>query len=618
MATELSPAPSIVELLRGDDCLSVRNGRLVLEEVDLEALAKRYGTPLYVISEDQLRHNVRSFTAAFSRHWPEGEVMILPSIKANLSIALRHVLSEEGAGCDTFGAGELEAALRAGAEPESISLNGSTKDPDLIERAVACGARVTLDSLAELESARRAARKLGTTAQIRLRVRPWLELDAGSDFHQGDLSIAIATQRYKPGIPTEQLFSLDPDELAGPELNLRGLMAHIGRQGADPRIWAELASWIAALTGRLGEAWGGWRPQEIDLGGGFPIPRDPFGRGAARRGAPALAPAIETYAAAVTSSLRDGLREAGVHPGGIRLEIEPGRAIYGNAGLHLARVLHVKRQSEPVARTWVETDTSEIFLADLHFEGNRWQTVVAGRADQSPTQVADVVGISCNLDVIVPDAELPEVERGDLIAFLDTGAYQEANASNFNAIPRPATVLVHGDQAETIKRADMRSDVFARDRVPPRLAASPQPVIGLDHVSVACAELDRSIRFYRDLLGIPLRDRGEARGGEVAEIIGTPNAHIRWADLELGRGQVLELIQYLDPPQRTGGAGHISLQVDDAAEAHRALRDAGVEVRSEPVELSESGPWAGCRCFYASDPDGLTVELIERPQRASG
>ena len=133
---------------------------------------------------------------------------------------------------------------------------------------------------------------------------------------------------------------------------------------------------------------------------------------------------------------------------------------------------NVKHQAQPIPYTWIETDTSETFLPDVNLERNRWTVCVAGRANGPATIVADVVGISCGFDVIVPAAELPEVRAGEVLAFIDTGAYQDANATNFNALPRPATVLVTGDQAELVKRAETVEDVFARDRIPPRLAPS--------------------------------------------------------------------------------------------------------------------------------------------------
>ena len=623
MAAELNTDAPVAELLSDDDTLSVRDGRLLLEDLELTALAERFGTPLYVVSEAQLRGNIRTLATAFASNWQEGEVLVMPSIKANFSLALRRILTEEGAGCDTFGAAELEAALRAGVDPALISLNGSSKDARLIERAVAAGVRITLDSLRELELAREAAAGLGVTAEVRFRVRPWLDLDEASDFHSDPVSIGIAAQRYKPGIPTEQLLALDPAAIESPEINLRGLMAHVGRQGRNPRIWNQLARWIAELSGRLSGLWRGWRPIEIDVGGGFPMPRDPFGGADRPTGQDVAPPAIDEYAAAIGAGLREGLGEYGLDSAGLRLEIEPGRALYGNAGVHLTRVLGVKRQLEPIPYTWVETDTSEVFLADVVFERNRWNAIVAERAAERRSQVADVVGVSCNLDVIVPDAELPEVEAGDVIVFLDTGAYQDANASNFNAMPRPATVLVRGGEADLIKRRETIAEVFARDLVPERLRGATAPGVRLDHVSVSCRDIERSLKFYADLLEIPIRGRGEMEGAELAEITGVPDGRARWADLDLGAGQVLELIEYVRPAGSATarafsdpGSGHISLRVANAERSYDTLRAAGVSVRSRPVELNEPGPWQGSHVFYTVDPDGVTVELIERPATA--
>ena len=137
------------------------------------------------------------------------------------------------------------------------------------------------------------------------------------------------------------------------------------------------------------------------------------------------------------------------------MEIEPGRSLYGNAGIHLCSVTNVKRQTLPIPYTWVETDTSEAFLPDVNLERNRWTVCVAGRANDPAEITADLVGISCGFDVIVPEAHLPEVRAGEVLAFIDTGAYQDANATNFNALPRPATVLVTDDQAELVASVHM-------------------------------------------------------------------------------------------------------------------------------------------------------------------
>jgi catechol 2,3-dioxygenase-like lactoylglutathione lyase family enzyme len=241
---------------------------------------------------------------------------------------------------------------------------------------------------------------------------------------------------------------------------------------------------------------------------------------------------------------------------------------------------------------------------------------------------ADVTGRTCALDVIVPDAELPPVEAGDVLAFLDTGAYQDATATNFNALPRPGTALVTGDRAELIRRHETLDDVFRRDLIPKRLRGGPAAAdardgwraTGIDHVSVTCGDLDRSLTFYRDLLGLALRARGDADGPSEFEITGIANPKVRWADLELPHGQVLELIEYERPrgtPSRPEpndpGATHISLRVPDADAVCERLRAAGAGVRSDPVTIDSPGAWHGARAFYAADPDGVTVELIQLP-----
>jgi catechol 2,3-dioxygenase-like lactoylglutathione lyase family enzyme len=192
-------------------------------------------------------------------------------------------------------------------------------------------------------------------------------------------------------------------------------------------------------------------------------------------------------------------------------------------------------------------------------------------------------------------------------------------------------------------------------------------VRGLDHVSVTVADLDRSLAFYRDLLGLRVREIGEEDGGQMATIVGFPGVRFRYADVELGGGQILELLQYLEPAgtqvaQRTcdPGSGHIGFVVDDIDEVHDRLTRAGVTVRSAPVTIEgqasgtlrvahardvhpipaeeaavqqpagvleaigadtvaieESDPWAGVRVFYAVDPDGVTVEFVQRPEGGS-
>ena len=425
----------------------------------------RFGTPIYVVSENQLRRNARRLVRAFSSQWP-GPVRVLPSIKANNVLALRRILTSEGLGCDTFGRSELWAALACDVPPGLVSVNGTGKSAELIEEAVAAGCRITLDSPRELLLTIAAARKLQRRAEVRVRARPNLSaLDqVPSDFSVEGDSITEVARRYKAGIPMNELLPLGESALRSDDVELVGVHAHFARHTRSLDAWAAMMQAFGDVVGRLSSAWGGWEPRELDVGGGIPTGRDPTGRAIARlprdRG---KAPPVERYAQVIGASLAESLNANGISSSDKTLEIEPGRACYADIGVHLSRVVNVKTESEPASLRFVELDTTDMFLIDAHIEHNRWAHLVASRASDPPTTMADLVGISCGFDTIIPDAALPDVGPGDLIALLDTGAYQEACASNFNAMGRPATVLVRDAEAMVVRRAETIEDVFRRD-----------------------------------------------------------------------------------------------------------------------------------------------------------
>ncbi len=450
---------------RIDQCLSVRDGHLWVEGCDTVELAARFGTPIYVVSENQLRRNARRILRAFSHQWP-GPVRVLPSIKANHVLALRRILTSEGLGCDTFGASELWASLACSVRPDLISVNGTGKSAQLVEQAVGAGCRVTLDSPRELDLAIAAARKHGRRAQVRVRVRPDLSaLDqVASDFSVEGDSITEVSRRYKAGIPMNDVLPLGERALQSDDVELVGVHAHFARHTRNLDAWATMMDAFGATVGALSAAWGGWQPQELDIGGGFPTSRDPTGRAIPRLAAQTgPAPPVERYAEVIASSLSQSLAAHGMDSSATTLEVEPGRACYADVGVHLSRVINIKHETVPSPLSFVELDTTEMFLIDVHLEHNRWSPMVANRAADPPNMVADIVGMSCGFDTIVPDAALPEPEPGDVVAFLDTGAYQEACASNFNAMPRPATVLVRDNTATVVRRAETIEDVFRRD-----------------------------------------------------------------------------------------------------------------------------------------------------------
>jgi diaminopimelate decarboxylase len=599
----------------------IRHGRLYVEDCDVTELAGRHGTPCYVVSEAQLRANARGITGAFAAAWPHGPVQVLPSFKAALSLAVRAILTDEGLGCDAFGGPELRAALRAGVPGERISLNGPRKDVATLTAAVGAGATVTLDDAGELDALRAAVAGAGRPARVHLRLRPdYSRITAPSDFAADSASVGQAAHAYKPGVPPEQAGALAIALLAEPGTELTGLMVHLGRHRGDLETWALMARCISEAVGGLVAELDGWVPRELDVGGGFPAPRDPLRRTPADDASlDPIAPPIDAFAETVGGELARGLRDAGVSPDGLVLQVEPGRSLHADTGIHLTTVQAIKRTSAPAEHTWIETDTSEQFLLDTLIEGNRWPVVVAERADAPPSGRADLVGCSCGFDVLVADALLPEVAPGDVVALLDTGAYQESLATNFNALPRPATVLVCGSHSEVIRRREREDEVFARDVVPPRLGGAASRTV--DHISVTCASLERSLVFYRDGLGLAVLERGAETDERIGEILGLPGARLRFADLALGDGRLVELLEYeapagraLRPQPNDAGAGHVALAVDDLEGALRRLRDHGFSSRSAPVLLDDhEGRWKDVRIAYVDDPDGFVIELIQRP-----
>lgn len=492
------------------DTLSERENRLFVEDRAASDLVEEFGSPLFVFSEAQLRANLRRFLAAFSAAWPEGPVDVLPAFKANTLLELRRIASEEGAGADIYSPEELDGVLRTGVDPDRVSVNGGGKSREHLHHCVAAGVRITVEDVDEIDLIQQVAAELGTVAKVRLRMKPaYPALWRPTDFSQLTVPIDLGIQVYKSGIPREYLVEMGRRIFAMPNVELVGLHVHVGRHHPSLWFWRGQMTAVAHQVAELSRAWGGWRPAELDIGGGMPSPRDPHNEEMSRseflltaagyplmvglrglgtrayhavmsRVVPMLEghtarkqpPSIEQLAATITSTLRTRLLVEGVDTNGIRLQVEPGRSMYGDTGIHLTRVKKVKRQHEPIPYAWVLTDTTYFFLAGGVFEHNRHPFLVADDVHGDPTLTADIVGHSCFADQIVLGARLPEVRPGDVIALLETGAYQESSASNFNALPRPASVLVSGDKARVIKRAETIEDVYGRDVVAPSI---PQP-----------------------------------------------------------------------------------------------------------------------------------------------
>lgn len=451
------------------DHLSARDGNLFIEECGVADLATQFGTPLYVVSETRLRQNYRLWADTLAELWTEGPTRVLPSVKANPTIATRRVLTEEGAGCDVFGPGELHIALQSGAKPETISLNGTAKSRDLLRWAIELGTRITIDHPNEAKIIIEEASRLKKIALVRIRTRfPDVSIRGESDVYEGLLA-KDAVGRYKTGVPIETGIEIAKDLINCPFVELLGLHCHVGRHRKDLGFWSDVSNCFADAIIEYYKKANGWVPKEIDIGGGFAPKKDPTGqlklKPESRKNERDDIPSAREYLELITDTIRARLSSAGISLKGMAFEIEPGRAVYQDTSIHITKVHDVKYEQKD-DRAWVETDTSIYGFVDSPFEYNFFAPQLANKMEHKTARSFDVVGISCSSDFLAKDLPLPSVEKGDIIAFLNTGAYLEPGSSNFNAMPRPASVMVSGSQAAYIRRPETIDEICSRDCIP--------------------------------------------------------------------------------------------------------------------------------------------------------
>jgi diaminopimelate decarboxylase len=438
------------------------HGHLRIEARDALDLADAFGTPLFVLSENQIRHNVRAITRAFRARYPRTEILF--SNKANNNPAVRRIFNQEGAGGDCFGYGELYLSLLAGTDPGKVLLNGSNKQAPELTLAIESGVTINLDSLEETDQVAELARQVGRRAKVNPRTRLMLSDldDVAADWPRG-VAVGPGARAHKFGMHYEDVLETCRRALASEWLDLVGLHHHVGRWtndlGLHRAVVREQVAWAARLRDELG-----WTPAHLAVGGGLAWGR-PEGHGPDANDR--SAPEYDAYAEAIAATLSDELQRYGL--GEPLLMIEPGRALASNIGVLLTRVGTVK--TWPGNKTWVNVDASQNHLPNILTANWYYHAVAAANADPHPAELGevDLVGPLCTFDVMGAARCMPALRRGDVVAFLDTGAYGETKAATFNAQPRPATVLVSGERAEVITERETLRDVIGRYRVPPRL-----------------------------------------------------------------------------------------------------------------------------------------------------
>jgi diaminopimelate decarboxylase len=440
------------------------NGNLWVEDCDVAELAETFGTPLFIISESQLRHTYRQFRDAFRRHYPDVEILF--ANKSNNGLAIRHIMNQEGAGGDCFGRNEMYLALLAGTDPRTLVLNGSNKQDDELEMAVQNGLCINIDAMDEIDRIDAIARRLGKQVDIGIRLKLDLEpLDdqPGVPMH-GPGSMKAQSDSHKWGMTREQTVEIVKRAQSLPHFNLRETHFHLSRMTNDPAPFALMAREMVTWSGFIRDH-AGWIPPCIDIGGGWTFGKW-YGTGPNSQIDDDSAPTPEDYAKACAAAIKGEAERLDLPLPKLRLE--PGRSISGPSGISVGRVGAIKRGDH---KKWINLDISTNHLSWAAILDWYYHAVPVRDADAEPTETVDLVGSLCNSDEIGPHRKLPPLERGDLVAFLDTGGYTESCAARYNAQLLPASVLISGSTAEIITEREELREMIGRFKVPPRLLA---------------------------------------------------------------------------------------------------------------------------------------------------
>lgn len=421
-------------------------GALHCEGVDLEEVAARFGTPVYVYSAGTIRNNFRRLDLSLKPL----DHMICYAVKANSNLAVLDLLAKEGAGFDIVSAGELFRVLKAGGRAERCTFAGVGKTGDEIAFALKEGVYCfNVESEPELERINDVAGKLGITAPVAVRVNP----DVDANTHK---FISTGKSKNKFGIGLDRAADVFAKAEALPHLKIRGIQTHIGSQILESGPFAEAAKKLAALVTEIKSRHG---IEFFSIGGGVGIVYDAaLASGSADWWASASHPrriTPEDYAAAIVPLLA---------PLGLKIIFEPGRFLVGNAGVLLSTVQYVKAMP---SKTFVIVDAGmNDLIRPALYEG--WHEIVPLKESSGTLAVMDVVGPVCESgDFFAQDRELPPLAQGDRIALLSTGAYGFVMSSNYNSRPLLPEVLVDGAGAHLIRKRQSIDDLVVGEQIVP-------------------------------------------------------------------------------------------------------------------------------------------------------
>jgi len=424
------------------DNFNYSNGSLFAEDVSVQVIAEKVGTPVYIYSKATFLDHLRKIRNAYS----ELDTTVCYSVKACGNINILRFMAEAGSGFDVVSGGELYRVLQAGGDPSKVVYAGVGKtDAEIAEALDADIGYFNVESEAELGNLIRIAKQKGRQAKVALRVNPDVD-------YKTHAFITTGKKETKFGVDIERAVKVFDDYGSDAAVNLCALHVHLGSGGKKIDPYVDAVAKILPLIDRLRKA--GHAIEAVDLGGGYGADYESD-----------TVPSAADYAAGIVPLLKDK---------DVKLILEPGKSICANAGIMLTRVLYIKHGG---SKKFVITDAgmNDLIRPSLydafHFI---WPAMVDDEftpdrrtKDLEPrgSEVVDVVGPICEgADFLAKDRALPPTKRGDLLAVFTAGAYGFTMSSNYNARRRAAEVLVDGDEFSIISRRETYEDLIAMEK----------------------------------------------------------------------------------------------------------------------------------------------------------
>ncbi len=408
-----------------------RKDEIHAEDVPLNEVARRFGTPCYVYSRAALQASLERFRAPLA----ERDAMVCYAVKANSNLAILNLFARLGSGFDIVSGGELARVIAAGADPGGVVFSGVGKSAAELRQALSAGIFCfNVESGSELSRLNAIACEMGTKAPIALRVNP----DVDPKTHP---YISTGLRNNKFGVPYHEALDLYRCAARMSGIRLQGIACHIGSQLLDPAPVVEAARKLLDLADALAQE--GLELCHVDIGGGLGI-----------RYQDENPPAAGDYLAPLLALLR-GRRE--------KVLFEPGRALVGNAGVLLTRIEYLKHGAE---RNFAVVDAAmnDLMRPALY---DAWHEIVPVRRHSGSAVAYDVVGPVCESSDVLGRGRQLCVAEGDLLAVMSAGAYGMVMSSNYNTRPRAAEVMVDGDRMVEIRRREQVEDLFALESTLP-------------------------------------------------------------------------------------------------------------------------------------------------------